>query len=335
MKNIVVSYLLTSLFCVAIAALLWVLSGRSGFVDTAAVSLCIGLSIQTCFLTIGPRLEQMMPRYLAAIPSVVIGFTTGMLLGGVLIRGNLMFYFDDEWSTVVLAIFFGVIGYVIFGGRVHLMDLRAQVAEQALAQKQQEKEFLASQLKVLQAQIEPHFLFNTLSNVVGMIHTNPNGAEDTLINLTKLLRSTLERTRDGESTINDEITLLRAYLDIQKTRMQDRLSYSINVQKECEPHALAPLLLQPLVENAIIHGIEPAENGGEVVINITFVENELVMQVVDNGVGITEHGPSASIGLDNVRKRLETLYDNAARLQLKPNSPQGVIAELRLPASTL
>jgi len=245
-----------------------------------------------------------------------------------------MFYFDDESSTLLLAAFFGVIGYVIFGGRVHMMNLRAQVAEQALAQKQQEKEFFASQLKLLQAQIEPHFLFNTLSNVVGMIHTNPDGAEDTLINLTKLLRSTLERTRDGASTINDEVTLLRAYLDIQKTRMQDRLSYSINVQKECESYPLAPLLLQPLVENAIIHGIEPIENGGEVSINILIEQDVLLMQVIDTGAGITEHGDSASIGLDNVRKRLETLYDNAARLQLKPNKPQGVIAELRLPVST-
>ena len=143
------------------------------------------------------------------------------------------------------------------------MVTQNQIAEQTLAKKQQEKEFLASQLKFLQAQIEPHFLFNTLSNVVGMIHTNPVDAENTLINLTKLLRSTLERTRDGESTINDEVTLLRAYLDIQKTRMQDRLSYSINVQSECELLTLAPLLLQPLVENAIIHGIEPAESGGE------------------------------------------------------------------------
>ena len=332
MKNIVASYLMTSLFCLAIAALLWVLSGRTGFLESASVSLCIGLSIQTSFLMIGSRLEQMMPRYLAAIPNVVIGFTTGLLLGGILIRGNLMFYFDDESSTVVLAVFFGVIGYVIFRGRVRLIDLRAQVAEQALAKKQQEKEFLASQLKLLQAQIEPHFLFNTLSNVVGMIHANPAGAENTLINLTKLLRSTLERTRDGESTINDEVTLLRAYLDIQKTRMQDRLSYSINVQSECELLTLAPLLLQPLVENAIIHGIEPAESGGEVVINILFEEDELVMQVIDNGVGIVEQGPSTSIGLENVRKRLETLYDNAAHLYLKTNHPHGVIAELRLPA---
>ena len=176
-----------------------------------------------------------------------------------------MFYTED-YATLILGIFFSVIGFLVFATRTRLAQTEARLIAAEMESERQERLVTLTELKLLQAQIEPHFLFNTLSNIAGLIHKRPDDAEKTLVNLTRLLRSSLSRTRKTETTVAEEIDIARAYLEIHAIRMSDRLQYRITVDPTVSNAPLPPLLIQPLVENAITHGIDQLEQGG--IINI-------------------------------------------------------------------
>ncbi|NOX51262.1 MAG: sensor histidine kinase, partial [Gammaproteobacteria bacterium] len=227
-------------------------------------------------------------------------------------------------------------GFLMFGTRARLLRANIELARAATEQERQQVLIVNTELRLLQAQIEPHFLFNTLSNIIGLIHKEPDLAEQTLLNLTTLLRSSLDRTRSAETTLAEEIEISRAYLEIHSIRMQGRLRYNIDYDPAIKNLPLAPLLVQPLVENAIKHGIDPLEQGGEISISASVEDNCAIICVADNGRGIDPHKPPSthSTGLANVRDRLDALYHNNASLKLAENPPSGVRATLTLPLST-
>ncbi|MCZ6855646.1 MAG: histidine kinase, partial [Gammaproteobacteria bacterium] len=255
----------------------------------------------------------------------------GLLLAGIIVLNDAMFFFSR--GSIVLPLFFGGLGFVIFGTRERLNQIRTQLAQTEALKLAEEKQHTETQLRLLQAQIEPHFLFNTLSNIAGMIETNPKEAEATLVNLTTLLRSSLKRTRKEIVTLADELEIVRAYLEIQRTRMQDRLQYHINLEPTLESLPLPPLLLQPLVENAIKHGIDPLEKGGDITVDIRRNGSAAQITVTDTGHGIDPTGATAGegTGLKNIRDRLNALYAGEASLLITDNQPQGIIATLTLP----
>ncbi len=244
----------------------------------------------------------------------------------------------------MVGVFFGVTGYLLFGSRARVMELNAQLARTQAEQAKAAQQVTETELRLLQAQIEPHFLFNTLSNVTSLIRTAPAGAEQMLENLSTLLRHSLNRTRRAETTLGDEIGMLKAYLDIQKIRMGERLQYDINIQPELSLLPVPPMLLQPLVENAVLHGIEPAEDGGHIMLSASRTEDELALAVRDTGIGITaassNHGTiqagtqprsHSGTGLQNVQNRLRALYQGNAQFELTETKPHGVTIHLRLP----
>ena len=214
---------------------------------------------------------------------------------------------------------------------VGLHDAKQELTKSKLRIAAQEKLHAETQLKLLQAQIEPHFLFNTLSNISSLIGSSPALAERTLENLTTLLRGSLSRTREKTSTLGQEFEFARAYLEIQVTRMQGRLSYRCDLPEELHEIALPPLLVQPLLENAAIHGIEPKGAGGEIRLSARRQGEMLVLCVCDNGIGISESGTPGGTGLSNVRERLRLAYGHKATLELSPASPSGVEATISLP----
>jgi hypothetical protein len=209
-----------------------------------------------------------------------------------------------------------------------LVALQQTELEQAQLRQQMDE----AHLQALSAQIEPHFLFNTLANVRSLYQTDPATASAMLDNLVQYLAIALPRMRDSESTFAREAALADAFLGVQKIRMGGRLSYSIDVPDSLADAPLPPMMLLTLVENAIKHGIGPLREGGDVTIRAVESAGEVSLRVADTGRGFTSHLGNGS-GLANIRARLGVLYGGRARLRLSRNEPQGVVATIMLPTA--
>jgi hypothetical protein len=207
-------------------------------------------------------------------------------------------------------------------------------------QQRAERQALEAQLKLLQGQIEPHFLFNTLANVVGLMESDTPRAKLMLESFVDYLRSSLGGMRQADHTVGDELDLVEAYLRVIKIRMEDRLHYTIAVPDDLRGLELPALTLQPLVENAVLHGLEPKIDGGSVRIAARVDElrgkRTLVLTVQDNGLGLAadrpKHRNGSGTALANIRERLAHGYGGVAGLCVDPIAPNGVRATLTLPA---
>lgn len=336
-RSVLLGYGKTSLFCAAIGITIWLLGLAEPLWAAFVVSFAIGYSINTFSVLLHPALLRNLPPLVAAGITTVVGLGVGLLIGGYGLTGDPFYLLvDNDYSTTILGLFFGVLGLLFFTTQEKLEDTRAELADARAEQLNVEKEHLETQLKLLQAQIEPHFLFNTLSNVVGMIRDQPAAAEKTLIDLTTLLRASLKRTRTEETTLGDEIAIISALLEINQIRMGNRLSWSIDMDEALKQLPLPPMLLQPLVENAVKHGIEPLEEGGAVDIQVRRKNERLVVSIADTGAGPgvkAFSSDSAGVGVANVQSRLAALFGASASLTLVENEPRGMIATLTLPAS--
>lgn len=217
-----------------------------------------------------------------------------------------------------------------------------RLAREMAAARQQEQMAEAARLlaeaklRALQAQIEPHFLYNTLANVVSLIGPDPARARHMLERLIDFLRASLSASRAERSTLGAELDLAAAYLDLLGVRMGARLSWRIEAGDDVRALPLAPMLVQPLVENAIMHGLEPKVEGGEIVVRAWRMDGGLCVEIADDGIGLVEAAPRAGggVGLSNLRERLRSLYGPDARLQLMENPAGGVTSRLLLPMET-
>ncbi|MDL1860889.1 hypothetical protein FBR04_07660 [Betaproteobacteria bacterium PRO7] len=229
-----------------------------------------------------------------------------------------------QWTVV------GSIGYALF----HL-GRREREARELLAAAARESDALAAQmmqarLSALQAQIEPHFLFNTLANVKRLYETSPGSGRTMLGHLIQYLRAALPSMRQSGSSVRRELDLVRSYLTILQFRMGDRLAFSVEADAGALDAGLPPIVLPTLVENAIKHGLSPLPEGGRIDVRAHAEGGTLVVEVRDTGAGFRGSG-GAGVGLANTRQRLATLYGERASLELAANTPRGVIARLQLP----
>lgn len=200
----------------------------------------------------------------------------------------------------------------------------------ALAREDLERRLLETHLEVLRAQIEPHFLFNTLAHVRRLHAVRPETGARMLSNLRQYLAAALPRMREGGSTLGHEIEFARAYLDIIELRLGGRLVHSVDVEPELASVPLPSMMLITLVENAVKHGIAPCAGGGTIAIRARREEASLVVEVADTGMGF-QASDGAGVGLANIRARLRGLHGGAAALELLHNEPRGVISRLRVP----
>ena len=206
--------------------------------------------------------------------------------------------------------------------------------EQAAAQQTvTEKELTVAKLSLLHAQVEPHFLYNTLASAQYLTRSDPARADEMLGNLITYLRHSLPRTEDSPSTLGEELERARAYLEILKIRMGPRLALQIEVPDALKSIALPTMMLQTLVENAIKHGLEPKSGGGTVWIIARQVEDTLAVTVADDGQGFNVQSSGTGIGLKNVRERLRLAYGNAASFNIVANFPTGVAATINVPVA--
>lgn len=197
-----------------------------------------------------------------------------------------------------------------------------------------EKELAVAKLSLLHAQVEPHFLYNTLASAQYLTRHDPPRADEMLGHLIEFLRRSLPRTEDALSTLGDELERSRAYLEILKLRMGQRLQTQIDVPEELRAMPLPPMILQTLAENAIKHGLEPKPGGGTVWIRARAVEAGVAITVADDGMGLNTLNSGSGIGLSNVRERLRLVYGERAQLSIVANFPSGVAATIVVPAGS-
>jgi sensor histidine kinase YesM len=237
-----------------------------------------------------------------------------------------------------------VVWYLIMDGQTR--KLRAQ-AEEAIAREHAaalEKQASDAELRALQAQIEPHFLFNTLANVQALIDYEPHRAKQMLESFIEYLRATLDASRRTAATLGDEMQMLERYLQLMQVRMGERLRYVWDVGPELRALPFAPLLLQPLVENAIKYGLEPKIEGGTVTIRATQAQGRITITVQDDGQGLVgaqaaaatarQTGASGGTGLHNVRSRLQSVFGPSASVVLT-GGPEGCCVTLLFDALPL
>lgn len=201
-----------------------------------------------------------------------------------------------------------------------------------------EKELAFAKLNLLHAQVEPHFLYNTLASVQILTRTDPSRADQMLGNLITYLRYSLPRTENSLSTLGEELERAKAYLDIMKIRMGSRLQLQIEVVDNLRQVLFPSMMLQTLVENAIKHGLEPQSGGGTIWILVRFNEHHeqsVSVTVADDGRGFSAEGAGTGIGLRNVRERLRLAYGTTASFAIVANFPSGVAATINVPANFL
>lgn len=245
-----------------------------------------------------------------------------------------------HWPMIGWGLGLTVQGLTVFAGRSFFgTEWEEKKVDEIMAREKlkvvsSEKQLVQAQMRMLQAQIEPHFLFNTLANIQTLIPRAPDKASLMLDNFIAYLRQSLTASRAQEGTVKQEIDLLRNYLELLKIRMGDRLQFEFDVEHELQGASLPPMLLQPIVENAIKHGLEPKVEGGKVRVSVQHSGETMVLAVADNGLGFSDHADrsGAGVGLANSRERLAVLYDGQATLTVADAIP-GTIITIRVPLS--
>jgi two-component system, LytTR family, sensor kinase len=193
-----------------------------------------------------------------------------------------------------------------------------------------ERSLLKARLHALDLELRPHFLFNTLNAITALVRSEPAQAERMLVTLGDLLRVTLGRT-GGEVTVAEELNQLDLYLDIQRARFRDRIDIQVEVDEDAMSAYVPGMILQPLVENALTHGLAPKIGAGTIRVSVVQDGDTLVLRVIDDGVGLPPKGPRERTGLGNTRERLRALYGDAHSVTLTSLTGGGTMSEVRLP----
>ena len=246
---------------------------------------------------------------------------------------------DPQWLSIGLSLSFLISLMLTFAWRSRFAHLtrEAEMARERARVKEAQSLADNANLRALQAQIEPHFLFNTLANVTGLIHPAPDKAKLMLEQFIAYLRATLAATREPSTTLQKDVEMMRNFLAILQVRMGDRLSVRIDVDAAAAGCHIPPMLLQPIVENAIKHGLEPSVEGGEVAIIGRCEGEHLVITVADTGIGFSkkpqpnQRADGGGVGMENVRQRLLSTYGAAATMQLEAQTPRGAKIILTIP----
>lgn len=243
----------------------------------------------------------------------------------------------DLGSVLIVILFAYLAAAKIVVKKVAQADAKVRTAVDAAEREAMERQLVQARLQVLQAQVEPHFLFNTLSAVDYLIETEPPRASRMQKALITYLRGALPQMRQESSTLGRELRLIKSYLELIKMRIEDRLEVEIAVSEGLESAEFPPMMLQSLVENAVKHGIEPKPEGGKVRVSAGIHNAQLWVEVSDTGVGVPDgdllDGPTSGtgIGLQNIRERLAVLYPGKSRIMLKSDPATGTVVRISVP----
>jgi predicted nucleic acid-binding Zn-ribbon protein len=216
-----------------------------------------------------------------------------------------------------------------------LAEVKAAVATETAESEQLKRQVVEARMAAMQAQVEPHFLFNTLASIDHLIETDPARASQMQRNLIALLRASMPSMRESNptaQTLGREIAVIRPYLEILKVRMEDRLQASVDVPNGLLSAAFPSMMIQSLVENAIKHGLEPKAEGGTLRVSAEIVDGRLAVTVADTGLGFgLADTAGTGVGLANIRERLKLLYGDRASMVVADNEPSGTVVTLTVP----
>jgi sensor histidine kinase YesM len=339
-KNVVANYFLTILICTAIALVMTLTNPNNTFFVSFIMSQSLGLTISTTVMLMlrifKPRqwLTLIIVIFASVSCSAIIGLNISLLILKEIFSININLPPKHFLKIILTAMIFTAAISYSFIAKAKLRHRNELIEQERIKRIAVEKESLLANLRMLQAQIEPHFLFNTLSNVVSLIDTKPDKGKSMLLDLTKYLRTLLSRTLPEKTTLDQEIEMVKAYLNIQKIRMDERLNFKIDVPNNMLQYSFPPMLLQPLVENAITHGLEPRVEGGKILITAAEENGFMKIEVADTGMGFSNFN-KPGVGIANVRERMALLFGEKGRLKIEENKPQGVRATIEVPINDL
>ena len=356
-------FLQTMAFCLAISALHYAFQPNRAYEVPLVYSLCIG-SFTWALIDFGRHAfpsaaETGWPKGVAALALPLGGIVGGYVLGTLV--GDAVFGWSS-WDShalgqlrisLLITAIAGVTGTYYFYSKSKSAYLQNKMSE---ARRQASE----SKLKLLEAQIEPHMLFNTLANLRALISTDPAGALHMLDRMNDYLRATLKASRATMHPLQTEFDRLRDYLELMAVRMGPRLHYTLDLPPELANESVPTLLLQPLVENSIRHGLEPKLDGGSITVQARRSGNAITLEVIDTGVGMgapgaagtddaqdtqdtqdaqhpahtvgDTHGASSAFGLAQVRERLATAYGTDATINIVANYAYGTRATVIFPS---
>jgi len=327
---VVVAMALNPIFLVPLPVLL----GRTLFV---------AMMLVLVFHGVGLLRQSLLPRWLAQIVAVALTAPVATaLVYLVATSGDVQSFVGNPYRVSGFMWIAGcalAVGLLVaFGALVRERDAlaRSQALQFEIERGRLERQALDARLAVLTAQIEPHFLFNTLANVQALVDSGSPRAAPVLKSLIAYLRAAMPKLQEsGVSALRDELTLVHAYLDLMHLRMPDRLQVKIDVDAALQALRFPPMLLLTLVENAVRHGIDPSEQGGRIEVGgrIDAATRRAQLWVVDTGLGL-RGSPTTGTGLENARERLRGVFGADARLELSPIEPHGVRAELNFTATS-
>ena len=282
--------------------------------------------------------RQLALHVTAALTYSIVHTAVMMALRAMLLTGQaLPADFPGWWNFTLLSYLtqldWLLMTYLFLIGVAYALAYRHESEARALNTAHLETRLVEAQLQALQRQLHPHFLFNTLNTVSGLIRTDPDGADRMIDRLGDLLRMTLHKSGIQEVSLKEELDVLGKYLEIERTRFGDRLTVEMNVQAETLDAQVPSLVLQPLVENAIRHGVAPNARPGWIAVHADRDDEELVLQVLDNGDGLPPDRLMAlnrGVGLDNTRARLAHLYRDRFEFTFS-NLERGFCVTIRIP----
>ena len=243
---------------------------------------------------------------------------------------------DRLMQLVMLFVLVSIVIKITYQGRLQA-EVKAAQATQTAEAESLKRQVIEARMAAMQAQVEPHFLFNTLASIDHLIETDPPRASAMQKNLIALLRASLPTLREasgggGLRTLGSELAVVTPYLDILKMRMEDRLRTVIEVPEGLRSAEFPPMVLQSLVENAIKHGLEPKPEGGILSVRAEIVHGQLAVSVADTGLGYGQAATAGTgVGLANIRERLQLLYGGKASLAVSANAPNGTLVTVAVP----
>lgn len=241
-------------------------------------------------------------------------------------------YADALRPLLLKTWYFNLLVYWVVFAVSHAFDYYRKYQDREKRSVELAKRLTEAKLQALQMQLNPHFLFNTLNAIASLMHKDVEAADRMIGRLSRLLRQALDSSNTQEVPLRHELKFLQDYLVIEQTRFGDRLSVTMDVPPELMEATIPNLMLQPLVENAIIHGIEPKARPGRIELRARLQENMLELEVSDNGAGLPpDHMLEEGVGLANTRARLQELYGKTQSFELIPGPTSGVIARVRIP----
>ena len=325
----------TAICAVATGTVVWLFFNT--YLDLLVTALCVGYTSMLLFTIAGNVRQTQLPREAMQVLAVVAGSVLGTILAGFVKGRDITQMFTERLAGVAISMGLGIgFGCVVVAAMIlrekHARD-QARILLAESERHQLEKNVLEAQLQLMQAQVEPHFLFNTLANVQHLVETDAASASRVLESLIQYLRAALPQMREGATSLGRELDMARAFLEIHRVRMGSRLDFEIEVPEGLKARAFPPMMLISLVENAIKHGVDPCCDAGVITIRAQEAEGRLKVSVTDTGEGVRPKTGGGGVGLTNIRERLKALYGSSARLVLEENAPHGVVASIEVPAT--